>query len=137
MKNALLTIVTKQPGTDEDLTFTTHTECEETDSGIKLCYEETLGEDDPTVNTRLTIGDDSIMVERSGETGSDMFFKKTTTYETQYRIIGGFSMDMKIFTTSLDINRSDDGLNASVDYQLFIGGSSVGSLGMNITVQYI
>ena len=136
MKNALLTIVTKQPGIEEDLTFTTRTQCDETDKGISICYEENLSDDD-TVNTKLFIGDDSIMVERTGDSGSDMFFKKTMTYETMYHVGGGVSLDMKIFTTGLNILKNENGVNANVDYQLFLGGSSVGSMGMNIKLEYL
>ena len=45
MKQALLTIVTKQPENDETITFTTRTEYDITDDGVKFDYEETLGED--------------------------------------------------------------------------------------------
>ena len=136
MKEVLLTIVTKQPGAEGDITFTTRSECEETDSGIKLYYEENLSDED-AVNTTLFIGEDSILVERTGDTGADMYFKDTATYETQYKAFGGISLDMRIFTTSLDINKNENGIKASVDYQLFLGGASVGRMGMDIMVEYL
>lgn len=136
MKKALLTIVTKQPEVEENMTFTTRTECVETENGLKVNYEESLSEED-TVNTELTIGDDTIMVERQGDAGGNMFFKKTTTYETRYYALGGLSLDMKIFTTNLNINKDEKGIKATVDYQLFLGGSNVGKMGMDITLQYI
>ncbi len=136
MKKALLTIVTKQPEFDENMTFTTRTECVETENGLKVNYEESLSEED-TVNTELIIGEDTIMVERHGEAGGNMFFKETTTYETRYYAMGGLALDMKIFTTSLDINKNENGVKATVDYQLFLAGSSVGKMGMDIELQYI
>ena len=136
MRKALLTIVTKQPEIEENMTFTTRTECEETSEGLRINYEESLSEDD-TVNTSLLIGDDNIFVERQGETGGNMFFKKTTTYETRYYAMGGLALDMKIFTTHLDIDKSDNGINATIGYQLYLAGSSVGKMGMDITVEYI
>lgn len=136
MKKALLTIVTKQPEIDENMTFTTRTECIETEDGLKVDYEESLSEED-TVNTQLLIGDDTIMVERRGDTGGNMFFKKTTTYETRYYAMGGLALDMKIFTTNLDIYKSEKGVTATVDYQLFLAGSSVGKMGMDIKLEYI
>jgi len=136
MKKALLTIVTKQPEIDENMTFTTRTECVETENGLKVNYEESLSEED-TVNTELLIGDDTIMVERQGEAGGNMFFKKNTTYETRYYAMGGISLDMKIFTTNLDIDKNEKGITATVDYQLFLAGSSVGKMGMDIKVDYI
>ncbi len=136
MKEAILTIVTKQEGTDENVTFTTRTQCVETNTGIKVNYEESLSEED-TVNTQLLISDDSIMVERQGDAGGDMFFKKTTTYETRYYAMGGLALDMKIFTTNLDIDKFENGINATIDYQLFLAGSSVGKLGMDIKLEYL
>ena len=136
MKKALLTIVTKQPEIDENMTFTTRTECVETENGLKVNYEESLSEED-TVNTELLIGDDTIMVERQGEAGGNMFFKKTTTYETRYYAMGGISLDMKIFTTNLDIDKTEKGITATVDYQLFLAGASVGKMGMDIRLEYI
>lgn len=136
MKKALLTIVTKQPGIEEDITFTTRSECVETDAGIQLNYEENLSEED-AVNTTLLIGEDSILVERTGDTGADMFFKDTATYETQYKAFGGISLDMRIFTTNLDIAKNENGIQATVGYQLFLGGASVGQMGMDIKVEYI
>ena len=136
MKDAILTITTKQAGMDEDLTFTMRTQCVETAEGTKINYEEALSEED-TVNTQLVIADDSIMVERQGEVGGDMFFKKTTTYETKYYAMGGFALDMRIFTTSLQIDKNNEGIEASVDYQLFLAGSNVGKMGMDIKVEYI
>ena len=136
MKKALLTIVTKQPGMEEDITFTTRSECEETAAGIKLYYEENLSDDD-AVNTTLFIGEDSILVERTGDTGADMYFKDTATCETQYKAFGGISLDMRIFTTNLDIDKNENGIKASVDYQLFLGGASVGKMGMDIRVEYL
>ena len=136
MKKALLTIVTKQPEIDENMTFTTRTECVETENGLKVNYEESLSDED-TVNTELVIGDDTIMVERIGDAGGNMFFKKTTTYETRYYAMGGFALDMKIFTTNLDIDKNDKGVKATVDYQLFLAGNSVGKMGMDITLEYI
>lgn len=134
MKEALLTIITKQQ--DDDLTFTTRTQCCETDEGIALVYEENLSDED-VVNTKLLIGDDSVMVERDGEVGGDMFFKKTTTYETKYNALGALSLDMKIFTVNLDISKDENGVSADIDYQLFVGGASVGKMGMNIKVEYV
>ncbi len=136
MKKALLTIVTKQPEIDENMTFTTRTECVETENGLKVNYEESLSEED-TVNTELLIGDDTIMVERQGEAGGNMFFKKTTTYETRYYAMGGISLDMKIFTTNLDIDKTEKGITATVDYQLFLAGANVGKMGMDIRLEYI
>ena len=136
MKKALLTIVTKQPEIEENMTFTTRTECVETENGLKVNYEESLSEED-TVNTELIIGDDTIMVERQGDAGGNMFFKKTTTYETQYFAMGGLSLDMKIFTTNLYIDKNENGVRAKVDYQLFLGGASVGKMGMDIKLDYI
>ena len=136
MKKALLTIVTKQPEMEENMTFTTRTECVETENGIKVNYEESLSEED-IVNTELLIGDDTIMVERQGDAGGNMFFKKTTTYETQYFAMGGLSLDMKIFTTNLDISKDEKGVRATVDYQLFLSGASVGKMGMDIKLEYI
>ncbi len=136
MKKALLTIVTKQPEIDENMTFTTRTECVETESGLKINYEESLSDED-TVNTQLLIGEDSILVERQGDVGGNMFFKKTTTYETRYYAMGGLALDMKIFTTNLDIDKNENGITATVDYQLFVAGSSVGKMGMDIKVDYI
>ena len=66
-----------------------------------------------------------------------MFFKKTTTYETRYYAMGGLALDMKIFTTNLDIDKNENGITATVDYQLFLAGSSVGKMGMDIKVDYI
>lgn len=134
MKEALLTIITKQQ--DDDLTFTTRTQCCETEEGIALVYEENLSDED-VVNTKLLIGDDSVMVERDGEVGGDMFFKKTTTYETKYNALGALSLDMKIFTVNLDISKDENGVSADIDYQLFVGGASVGKMGMNIKVEYV
>lgn len=136
MKKALLTIVTKQPEIDENMTFTTRTECVETENGLKVNYEESLSEED-TVNTELFIGDDTIMVERHGDAGGNMFFKKTTTYETRYYAMGGLALDMKIFTTNLDIDKTENGITATVDYQLFLAGASVGKMGMDIKLEYI
>ncbi len=136
MKKALLTIVTKQPEIDENMTFTTRTECVETEAGIKINYEESLSDED-TVNTQLLIGEDSILVERQGDVGGNMFFKQTTTYETRYYAMGGLALDMKIFTTNLDIDKNEKGITATVDYQLFLAGSSVGKMGMDIKVDYI
>ena len=136
MKKALLTIVTKQPEIDENMTFTTRTECIETEEGITLNYEENLSEED-AVNTQLLISDDTVMVQRQGEVGGNMFFKKTTTYETRYYAMGGLALDMKIFTTNLDIDKTENGITATVDYQLFLAGSSVGKMGMDIRVDYI
>ena len=99
-------------------------------------YEENLSDED-AVNTTLFIGEDSILVERTGDTGADMYFKDTATYETQYKAFGGISLDMRIFTTSLDINKNENGIKASVDYQLFLGGASVGRMGMDIMVEYL
>lgn len=134
MKDALLTIITKQQ--DDDLTFTTRTQCCETEEGIALVYEENLSDED-VVNTKLLIGDDSVMVERDGEVGGDMFFRKTTTYETKYNALGSLSLDMKIFTVNLDISKDENGVSADIDYQLFVGGASVGKMGMNIKVEYV
>lgn len=136
MKQAKLTITTKQVEIDENLTFTTHSECVETSEGLKLNYEENLTEDD-VVNTQLIIGEDSVMVQRQGDIGGNMFFKKTTTYETHYNAMGGLSLDMKIFTTNLDILKEENGVFAKIDYQLFLAGSSVGKVGMDIKVEYI
>ncbi len=136
MKQAKLTIRTKQAEINEDLTFTTRSECVETEEGIKLNYEEALSEED-VVNTQLLIGEDTVMVQRQGDIGGNMFFKKTTTYETHYNAMGGLSLDMKIFTTNLDIQKEENGIKAKIDYQLFIAGSSVGSMGMDIKVEYI
>ena len=136
MKQAKLTIRTKQTELNEDLTFTTHSECVETNEGIKLNYEEALSEED-IVNTQLLIGEDSVMVQRQGDIGGNMFFKKTTTYETHYNAAGGLCLDMKIFTTNLDISKEENGISAKIDYQLFIAGSSIGSMGMDIKVEYI
>lgn len=136
MKKALLTIVTKQPEIEEDMTFTTRTQCVETENGLKVNYEESLSEED-TVNTELTIGDDTIMVERTGDAGGNMFFKQTTTYETRYYAMGGLSLDMKIFTTNLDISKDEKGVTATVDYQLFLAGSNVGKMGMDIRLEYL
>lgn len=136
MKQAKLTITTKQVEINEDLTFTTHSECVETSEGITLNYEENLTEDD-VVNTQLLIGEDSVMVQRQGDIGGNMFFKKTTTYETHYNAMGGLSLDMKIFTTNLDILKEENGISAKIDYQLFLAGSSVGKMGMDIKVEYI
>ena len=136
MRKALLTIVTKQPDETENLTFTTRTDCTDTDSGLTLKYEESLSEED-TVSTQLLIGDDSILVERTGSAGGDMYFKEATTYETQYRALGGLELPMKIFTTNLDLKKDENGVQASVDYQIFLAGSSVGKLGMDIKVEYV
>ena len=136
MKEALLTIVTKQPEQDEDITFTTRTEYDETNEGIALVYEENLSDED-VVSTKLLIGDDSVMVERIGESGGDMFFKKTTTYETKYKALGTISLDMKIFTVNLDISKDENGISADIDYQLFVAGTNVGKMGMNIKVEYV
>ncbi len=136
MRKALLTIVTKQPEMEENMTFTTRTECLETEEGIKLNYEENLSEED-AVNTQLLIGDDTVMVQRQGDVGGNMFFKKTTTYETRYFAMGGLALDMKIFTTNLDIMKREDGLDAKIDYQLYVAGSNVGKMGMDIKVDYI
>ena len=136
MRKALLTIVTKQPDEGENLTFTTRTDCTDTDAGLTLKYEESLSEED-TVSTQLLIGEDSILVERTGNAGGDMFFKEATTYETQYRALGGLELPMKIFTTNLDMKKDENGVCASVDYQLFLAGSSVGKLGMDIKVEYV
>ena len=136
MKQAKLTITTKQIEINEDLTFTTHSEYVETSEGITLNYEENLTEED-VVNTQLLIGEDSIMVQRQGDIGGNMFFKKTTTYETHYNAMGGLSLDMKIFTTNLDILKEENGISAKIDYQLFLAGSSVGKMGMDIKVEYI
>lgn len=136
MKQAKLTITTKQVEINEDLTFTTHSEYVETSEGITLNYEENLTEED-VVNTQLLIGEDSIMVQRQGDIGGNMFFKKTTTYETHYNAMGGLSLDMKIFTTNLDILKEENGISAKIDYQLFLAGSSVGKMGMDIKVEYI
>lgn len=134
MKEALLTIVTKQQ--EDNITFTTRTRCSETEEGIALVYEENLSDED-VVNTKLLIGNDSVMVEREGEVGGDMFFKKTTTYETTYNALGSLSLDMKIFTVNLDINKDESGVSADIDYQLFVGGASIGKMGMNIKVEYV
>lgn len=136
MKQALLTIVTKQPETDEKITFTTRTDCDVTEEGVKVCYEENLSEED-TVNTSMFITSDSIFVQRKGESGADMFFQNTATYETQYKAMGGINLDMRIFTTNLDIKSSDEGIKASVDYQLFLSGVAVGQMGMDIKVEYL
>lgn len=136
MKKALLTIVTKQPEIEENMTFTTRTECVETENGLKVNYEESLSEED-TVKTELLIGEDTIMVERNGEAGGNMFFKETTTYETRYYAMGGLALDMKIFTTNLDIDKNESGVTATIDYQLFLAGSSVGKMGMDIKLEYI
>ncbi len=136
MKQAKLTITTKQIDLNEDLTFTTRTECVETSEGIALNYEENLTEDD-VVNTKLLISEDSVMVQRQGDIGGNMFFKKTSTYETHYNAMGGLSLDMKIFTTNLDILKEETGISAKIDYQLFLAGSSVGKMGMDIKVEYI
>ena len=136
MKQALLTIVTKQPENDEEITFTTRTNYDITDDGVKFNYEETLGEDDP-VSTSMLISEDSIFVQRIGNSGSDMFFKNAATYETQYRATGAFSLDMRIFTTNLDIKSDDSGISASVNYQLFLSGVSVGRMEMDIQVEYL
>ena len=136
MKKALLTIVTKQPEIDENMTFTTRTECIETEQGLKINYEESLSDED-MVNTQMLISEDSILVERQGDVGGNMFFKKTTTYETRYYAMGGLALDMKIFTTNLDIDKTENGITATVDYQLFLAGSSVGKMGMDIRVDYI
>ena len=136
MKQAKLTITTKQIDLNEDLTFTTRTECVETNEGIALNYEENLTEDD-VVNTKLLISEDSVMVQRQGDIGGNMFFKKTSTYETHYNAMGGLSLDMKIFTTNLDILKEETGISAKIDYQLFLAGSSVGKMGMDIKVEYI
>ena len=136
MKNAILTITTKQAGNDEDLTFTMRTQCVETEEGTKINYEEALSEED-TVTTQLLIANDSIMVQRQGEVGGDMFFKKTTTYETKYYAMGGLALDMRIFTIGLQIDKHNQGIEASVDYQLFLAGSNVGKMGMDIKVEYI
>ena len=136
MKEAKLTIVTKQPEMNEDMTFTTRTECVETKEGLKINYEENLSEED-VVNTQLLIGEDTVMVQRQGDIGGNMFFKKTTTYETHYNAMGGISLDMKIFTTNLDILKNENGVQAKIDYQLFLAGSSVGRMGMDIKVEYI
>lgn len=136
MKQAKLTITTKQAELNEDLTFTTHSECVETNEGLKLNYEENLTEED-VVNTQLLIGEDSVMVQRQGDIGGNMFFKKTTTYETHYNAMGGLSLDMKIFTTNLDILKEENGISAKIDYQLFLAGASVGKMGMDIKVEYI
>ena len=69
--------------------------------------------------------------------GGNMFFKKTSTYETHYNAMGGLSLDMKIFTTNLDILKEETGISAKIDYQLFLAGSSVGKMGMDIKVEYI
>ncbi|MBP5662450.1 MAG: DUF1934 domain-containing protein [Clostridia bacterium] len=136
MKEALLTITTKQEGAEEAVSFTTRSAYDETDAGLQLRYEESLSEED-AVQTRLLIGEDSIMVEREGDTGGDMFFRSATTYETQYRAMPGLGLSMRIFTTNLDIARDEKGVQASVGYQLFLGGSSVGSMGMDIRVEYL
>lgn len=136
MKEAKLTIITKQPEINENLTFTTRTECVETNEGLKLNYEENLSEED-VVNTQLVIGEDTVMVQRQGDIGGNMFFKETTTYETHYNAMGGLSLDMKIFTTNLDISKHENGISAKIDYQLFLAGSSVGKMGMDIKVEYI
>lgn len=136
MKQALLTIVTKQAETNEEITFTTRTDCDITDEGVKINYDENLSEED-VVNTSLFIAPDSIFVQRKGDSGADMFFQNTATYETLYKATGGIKLDMRIFTTNLDIKSSDDGISASVDYQLFISGVSVGQMGMDIKVEYL
>ena len=136
MKKALLTMVTKQHEIDENMTFTTRTECIETEQGLKINYEESLSDED-MVNTQMLISEDSILVERQGDVGGNMFFKKTTTYETRYYAMGGLALDMKIFTTNLDIDKTENGITATVDYQLFLAGSSVGKMGMDIRVDYI
>lgn len=136
MKQALLTIVTKQPENDETITFTTRTEYDITDDGVKFDYEETLGEEDP-VSTSMVISEDSIFVQRTGDSGADMFFQNAATYETQYRAMGSFSLDMKIFTTNLDIKTRDNGISANVNYQLFLSGVSVGKMEMDIQVEYL
>lgn len=136
MKEALLTIVTKQPETDEKITFTTRTDYSVTEDGIRFNYEENLSDED-IVDTSMIISKDSIFVQRKGQSGADMFFQNTATYETQYKAMGGLSLDMKIFTTNLDIQSGENGINASVDYQLFLSGVSVGKMGMYIKVEYL
>jgi len=136
MKKAILTITTKQEGVDDKTVFRTYIECNENNDGVVFNYEENLSEEEDAVSTQLTIGDDSVLVERSGDLGSDMFFKKTSTYETQYKVFGGMCVDMKIFTTDLNIEKSNEGINANIEYELMLGGSSVGTLGMDIQVVY-
>ncbi len=137
MKEALLTITTQQDEHDEPVSFTTRTKCEETEQGIKFDYEENLSEEDDAVSTSLLISNDSILVERKGESGGDMFFKDAATYETKYRAYGGLSLGMQIFTTSLDIKKDDFGIRATVDYQLFLEGTSVGRVGMDIKAEFL
>ena len=136
MKEALLTITTKQEGAEEAVSFTTRSEYDETDAGLQFHYEETLSEED-AVNTHLLIGTDSVMVEREGGAGSDMFFRNATTYETQYRAMPGLALNMRIFTTNLDIARDERGVQATIGYELFLGGSSVGSMDMDIRAEYL
>ena len=136
MKQALLTIVTKQPENDEKITFKTRADYDVKDDGVTFNYEETLGDDEP-VSTSMVISADSIFVRRAGKSGADMFFQNAATYETEYKAMGNLSLDMKIFTTNLDIKSADNGINASIDYQLFLSGVSVGKMEMDIQVKYL
>lgn len=81
----------------------------------------------------LKISSDSVTLSKKGPTRTEMYFKAGEDYTTLYDTPFG-SLQMKLYTTTLNIQETEDSLNITIDYSMDMNYSHVSDCNIKIKI---
>ena len=81
----------------------------------------------------LKISEDSVTLTKKGPAQTEMFFKTGEDYTTLYDTPFG-SLQMRLYTTALDIQESEDSLTITIDYSMDMNYSHVSDCNIKIKI---
>ena len=106
----------------------------EVNNKIYLKYDELVeGESEP-IHTLFKLKDDCIELVRKGPLTTNMIFKKNEKTLTYYNTPFG-GIDLGIFATKVDIEKSEDCITAHTEYGLEVNGEHISDCNVRITVK--
>ncbi|MGI6021412.1 MAG: DUF1934 domain-containing protein [Lachnospiraceae bacterium] len=101
-----------------------------------LKYDEMMDDEGAIAHTRTVISDDGVSVSKDGAVNVTMAFEKGKTSVSSYETPFGIH-ELEIFTTSLETERSFDGIETNIRYVMSINGVHLADCFVNYQVSGI
>ncbi len=95
--------------------------------------EESLGSKPISAKCLLKVDKDSVILSKKGPTQTEMHFKTGEDYTTVYDTPFG-SLQMKLYTTALNIQETEDSLTITIDYSMDMNYSHVSDCNIKIQI---
>jgi len=137
-KNVIITIVGGQKlpeDTDENLvTLVTEGTYNQKDGKYIISYDESSVTGMEETTTTVYVDADSVTMERTGKTSSQMYFKKGEKQHSYYETpFGTFTVGINL--KNLDVDLNEDGGKLSLSYYLDIASKVESENSLNLTIR--